>query len=850
MAARRNAFHLPTSQRAAASLRAARRAPARGQRHPGYLSIAVATSLAYGACVPAPAHAAPTAARDAHEEVSSNAARHAFTVPSGRVDAALNQLARQAGISIYYDATNLHEKTTRGVTGRMSVSDALAVLLAGSGLRATTQADGAYVIRAAPPSATPQTVPAVVNDAAALAPVTVVAARPAADATGPFVGYMAKRSATATKTDTPLLETPQAISVVGRDQLQTQHALSLVEAVKYTPGVQAGTNPVDNRFDSLRIRGFEPTLFLDGMQLPYGASLYGRPKVDPFVVERIEILRGPSSSLYGSIAPGGLINFVSLLPPEVPIHTVQVQANTFGRVETAFDVGGPVDPDGRISYRFTGLGFDGNTQIDHVKESRVLFAPSVTIKPDADTRLTLLGEYQRDNGGIQIQFLPAQGTLLGNPHGDVPYGTNVGEPDRDHYSRTQAWAGYEFEHRFNDTWKVSQKLRYAYLDTDLFAVAGGGLAADMRTLNRQVLSAPEHAENFTLDNQAEAKFETGSILHTVLLGLDYRWASSRINLGFGSAPPIDLYNPVYGAPIATPQVSTSTSQLQNQVGTYVQDQLALDRWRLTLSGRHDWVDTATTNRLTNTTARQSEGAFSGRAGIDYVFDSGVAPYVAYAHSFQPTIGTDFDGTPFKSTTGEQYEAGVKFQPPGKAISFSAAAFTLTQNNALTVDATHPQFQTQTGQIRSKGLEFEAIGRVTEALNLIASLTYTDAAVTESNGTDLGKRVIVTPRYQASLWADYTFLTGPLRTLNLGAGIRYFGQTYGNSTNTVSIPSNTLVDLSVGYDLSAMTPKLDGVRVALNVNNLFDKRYVATCTSLNACYYGTSRVAMATLRYDW
>ncbi len=784
------------------------------------------------------AFATPLAVHAQADTAAVPAPARVLRIQAGPLDRALDALASSAGISISYDAANVRGKTTAGLNGSYDAPGALARLLQGTGLVARQQAGGAYLIRlAASPVVT-------------LPQVTVTASSFRETPTGPVAGYAAVRSLTATKTDTPLLETPQAISVIGREQAQEQGAQTLVEAVKYTPGVQAGTNPVDNRFDSLRIRGFEPTLFLDGMQLPYGASLYGRPKVDPYMVERIEVLRGPSSSLYGSIAPGGLVNFVSLRPPEETVHSVQLQANTWGRGEAAFDLGGPVDDGGRVSYRLTGLGYAGGTQIDRAQERRFLFAPSVTIRPDENTSLTFMAAYQRDQGGIQIQFLPAQGTLMSNPNGDIPYGKNVGEPNTDRYSRTQAWVGYEFEHRFNDSVRVSQKLRYAYLDTDLFAVAGGGLQADMRTLNRQVLSAPESAKNLTIDNQLETKFQTGAFKHTLLTGLDYRWGSSRIDMGFGSAPPIDLYDTQYGAYIADPAASVRTTQDQTQLGVYVQDQVALDKWRLTLSGRHDWVRTSTTNRISDMTSRQSDGAFSGRAGLNYVFDSGISPYVAWAHSFMPTVGTGFDGTPFKPTKGDQYEAGVKYRSADGGLALSAALFTLEQENSLTVDADHPQFQTQSGKIRSRGLELEAVGRITKNINVTAAYTYTDARVIDSNGADQGQRVIVTPKNQASVWADYTFNGGPLNKLNVGAGVRYFGETYGNAANTVRIPSNTLVDVGLSYDLSALDSRFKGMRLSLVVNNVFDKRYVATCTSLSACYYGVSRVGMATLRYDW
>ncbi|WP_051401840.1 TonB-dependent siderophore receptor [Advenella kashmirensis] len=767
------------------------------------------------------------------------AASGALRIQAGPLGPALDSLASSTGISISYDGALVSGRTTRGLNGSYSTPGALVSLLHDTGLQAQRQADGAYVIRA---------ISSPGSSVVTLSP--VFATGFTESPTGLLTGYAARQSATATKTDTPLLETPQAISIIGRKQVQAQGAQTLVEAVKYTPGVQAGTNPVDNRFDSLRIRGFEPTLFLDGMQLPYGASLYGRPKVDPYMTERIEVLRGPSSSLYGSIAPGGLVNFVSTRPPEEPVRSVQLKANSWGRGEVAFDLGGPVNDDASVLYRVTGLGFAGGTQIDHADESRFMIAPSLTLRADPDTTLTLMAQYQRDNGGIQIQFLPAQGTLTHNPNGDIRYGKNVGEPDIDHYSRTQAWLGYEFEHRFSDAVTVRQKLRYAWLDTNLFAVAGAGLQPDLHTLNRQTLSAPERAQNVTMDNQLETKFQTGALKHTLLTGLDFRWGSSRIDLGFGSAPPIDLYDPQYGAEIVDPAVAVRTTQYQTQLGLYAQDQIAWNKWRLTLGARHDWVRTSTLNRIADTTSRQHEHAFSGRAGLNFVFDSGISPYVAWAHSFQPTIGTDVDGTPFKPTTGNQYEVGVKYQTDDGDLALNAALFSLEQKNSLTVDAEHPQFQTQSGRLRSRGLELEAIGRVTDNLNVSAAYTYTDARVTESNGTDEGKRVIVTPRHQASAWADYTFAGGALNKLTAGAGVRYFGKTYGNAANTVRIPSNTLVDVGLGYDMSAVNSRLKGLRVSLSVNNVFNRRYVATCTSLAACYLGSGRVAMATLRYDW
>src|SRR5262249_11136854 len=435
----------------------------------------------------------------------------------------------------------------------------------------------------------------------------------------------------------------------------------------------------------------------------------------------------------------------------------------------------------------------------------------------------------------------------------VPISKFVGEPGFDQFARTQGWAGYQFEHHANDIWTVRQNLRYAVVDTDLKAVIGqGGLQANLRTLNRFAFMVPENANAFTLDNQAEARFKPGFLSHIALLGVDYRRSSSEFSQYFGSAPPIDLFNTVYGAAIVPPPLTTHTGQVQDQVGIYVQDQIALDRWRLTLGGRHDWVATDTQNFIANTTQSQSDAAFSGRAGLNYVFDFGLSPYIAYARSFQPTVGVTQAGTPFQPTTGEQSEAGVKYQPLGTNLLLTAALFNLTQQNVLTPDPSGlPGAQVQTGEVRSRGLELEATASLTEGVKLVASYTRTDTEVTKTNTiAQLGKQFITVPRNQAAVWVDYTVQHGPARGLGFGGGARYTGQSYGDAANTLLIPSYMLFDAAVHYDLENLSPMLRGATVAINVQNIFDKAYVSTCQSINACFYGDGRVVTGSLRYSW
>lgn len=674
---------------------------------------------------------------------------------------------------------------------------------------------------------------------------------------GPIQGYVAHRTLAGTKTNTSILEVPQSISVIGSEQIRDQGARSVVQAIGYTPGI-VSFSPNDTRFETLSIRGFQAQLFLDGMRLPYGASQFGQPKLDLALLERVEVLRGPGSALYGQAPPGGFVNLVSRLPTATPLNSFEFLADNWGRAQANFDIGGVgnVNQKGDLFWRIAGTIHGGGTQIDFVNDFRGAIAPSFTYKPDLDTTFTFLSGYQRDITGLTFQFYPSIGTLFPNPNGRIPYTKFVGEQSFDHFDRTQAWVGYQFEHSFNEIWTVRQNVRYFDLENNTYAVAGGGalgitaLQPDNRTLNRGAFSFPESAKSVTLDNQAEARFATGSFAHTVLFGVDYRHITSAIDMRVGVAPPIDLYNTVYGAPIAFPAIKlNNSSQKQDQAGLYVQDQIALGRWRLTLTGRQDWVTTDSVNFLNNKQTIQNDQAFTGRAGLNYVFDSGISPYIAYATSFSPTLGIT-STAPLRPTTAKQAEVGVKYQPPGTNLLLTAALFDLTQQNVVTPSAMLG-FSEQTGEARSRGGEFEAQVSLAEGLKLLASYAYTDTLTTKTNTlSQLNKHLIVQPMNQAALWADYTFQQGQFAGFGFGGGVRYIGDSYGDLANTISIPSFTLFDAAVHYDLSNLDRRLRGVSVAVNATNLFDKYYVTTCTTLDSCYLGAGRTVIGSVRYTW
>jgi len=676
----------------------------------------------------------------------------------------------------------------------------------------------------------------------------------------PVEGYVAPVTTTGTKTDTPLIETPQSVGVVTRDQIDDQAATTVSQALRYTAGVLPEVRPT-GRYDSVFVRGFGGqgagaayVNFLDGLRQQRGIS-YAVPTVDPWLLERIEVLRGPASVLYGQTGSGGIVNLVSRRPTAVPVHEIRLEAGTDGLLQTAFDFGGPVTEDGTFLYRLTGIGRIAQTQYDYNEEQRIAVAPALTWKPSDDTTLTVLGNYQYEPEGGFYNFAPAVGTVLPNRFGRLPSSFFSGDPNYNLFQRRQASIGYQFEHRFDDTWTVRQNFRYQHIDAEFQAVSGRALMANQRTLSRSIVHAIEHADTLALDNQAQASFSTGGLDHTLLLGVDWARSSAKRRLGNGTAgvSALDIFAPVYFQNFAEPALAT-TGQIQDQLGFYAQDQVALGKLRLTLGLRQDFASSETNTRATGRNASQEDSAFTWRAGALYLFDNGLAPYASYSTSFLPNAGTTSPargGNPFDPTTGEQYEAGLKFQPNGSNSYIQAALFHITQQDVLTPDPAATAFSIQTGEIRSRGFELEGRASLSDNLSLIAAYAYTDAEVTSSTVAGVtGKRVPQVPEHSGSAWADYRFRDGPLSGLGLGAGIRYVGATQGNDTNSFRVPAFTLYDAAVRYDLGALREDLKGAEVTLNVSNLFDKDYVSSCSSTDACYFGNRRVVLAGLRLKW
>ncbi|OEC34631.1 iron complex outermembrane recepter protein [Pseudomonas cuatrocienegasensis] len=772
-----------------------------------------------------------------------------YQLPPAPLASTLTRIAGEAGVVLSIDPALTAGKQSAPVEGDYDAIGALNQALRGTGLQLQPGSGGAYSL-----------VPGSQAAAVALPDATVTAStQPQESAWGEAPGYLASRTAVGSKTDTPLLEAPRSISVTTREHMQDRKVQNLDDAVRYMPGVIASSYGSDSRADWMKIRGFEPIQMLDGLPLPKGS--YTMAKLETWGLERVAILRGPASSVYGQTPPGGLVDAVSRRPQYESSHEVQVQVGNYNHKQISFDSTGKIDDEGRFLYRFNGVGRDSGTVIEHMDDQRFNLAPSLTWNIADDTRLTLLSQFNRDDTGGTSQFLPLQGTKLSTPAGKIDYNKNLGDPDWEFYDKTFYALGYAFEHRLNDVWQFRQNLRYSKLELDNQIITAGGWATavdDDGTVARGANIYDENISHFAVDNNFQADFSTGAVTHTLLVGLDYLRMNTDYRWLYGTAPSSNIIRPVYGQDFSNVAYTAfqDYNQKRRSTGLYLQDQIALDAWRLTLGGRWDRLDTDSVfYNAGNAEDSRRDSQFSGNAALSYVFDSGFTPYISYAESFQAEAGGSA-GEAFQPSTGKQYELGVKYQPPGSDMLFTAAAYDLKRQDIVstnTLGATQPLEEVQV-----RGFELEALGNVTENFKLTASYTYANSKMTKvGDPRDKNRALPLTPEHQAALWADYDWSEGALAGFGVGFGARYVGSTdnlavgglaYATLENAHS-SAYTVYDAAVRYDLGQVDSSLRGASVALNATNLFDKQYLSTCDG-SYCYAGDPRRVTASLNYAW
>lgn len=683
----------------------------------------------------------------------------------------------------------------------------------------------------------------------------------------PVKNYVPNNTATGTKTDTPLRQVPQSISVVGAEQIRDQGARSTQEALRYTAGVTADAYGLDSRADGSFIRGTNAIQYLDGMRMTFG-GYNNNYRLDPFFMERIEVLRGPASVLYGQASVGGIINSVSKRPNGAQGGEISVEYGTFDFKQVKFDNSGHITSDGKWSYRLIGLARDAETQVDYVDNDRYAIAPSISYRPDTSTTITVLGHVQRNQTGSTQQFWPHVGTLLPNVSGNyIPQNRFVGEPS-DKYDTDAASATLLVEHKFNDVFKLQHSSRYTDVTNDYHTTYTGFFAGvpayiDPAQTMMYRITGQQHndAQTFTQDTNLEAKFATGPLQHRVLGGVDYSNYDQSGRMGETlNTTPFNVYNPTYGAPASllgypcgsrtlTPVTQIPVCDLPDQnltqTGLYVQDQMRLGNWIGVVGMRKDWAENDTEGR-----ALKKDEAITYRAGLMYEFAFGLTPYISYAESFDPIIGTTAPqrgATPFKPREGTMYEAGFKYQPVGSSFMVNASVYDIVEANRPGIDPDYPLYSAQIAEASIKGFEIETAGKVTENLKVIAaySLTESEYAGPAALTANAGKQIESMPKHLASLWALWEFDQPYLRGWSVGAGVRYIGASWGYTRTGVTIetPDVTLFDAMVAYEENNW-------RWSINAQNLEDKEYLSTCLGRGDCFLGSARTITTGLTYKY
>ncbi|WP_423840720.1 TonB-dependent siderophore receptor [Vibrio mytili] len=654
-------------------------------------------------------------------------------------------------------------------------------------------------------------------------------------------------TAQALKVETPAAETPKSVSLISEDELRVRAPKKLDEALRYTSGVTAQPYGSDNDTDWFKIRGFDAATYLNGNRLFRDG--YYNWLIEPYGIERIEVVKGPSAILFGESAPGGVVNAVQKKPTFTPQGEIKVEVGNNNHQSVGFDIADEANEDGTMRYRLVGLMTGQDGELDDTENKRFYIAPSLEIDISDQTMLTLMATYLHDDGVPTNPFFPAAGTLIHSNFGKVDPSTNLGQPDYDKYERNQLSVGYLLEHDINDTWTFSQNANYGSNELYLrSSYVFPNSDATTEELTQGLVFRDGKNQSFTFDNNAVGNWVTDSAEHTALIGVDLQHhkteGDEQDDYAFGTINP---FNPVYGNYTAK-DFNIEREINKTQASVYSQYQLKFqEQWIGNIGARYDWVKTENKGHGSNAygvvdqNLDRDDSELSLNAGILYSAENGLSPYVNYSQSFE-VISTIDKATNklYKPLKGEQVEVGVKYEPSFMDGFINVAWFDISQNNALVTNPT-TYVATQTGEVTSTGVEVEGAAQLTDDVKLLASYTYTKAETDETYGKGKQQAALI-PKHQASAWVDYSAYR-LVPGLNVGTGIRYVGESKDNpASSDLTVPSVTLWDAALTYDITSQW------QAQLNVNNILDEEYVSGCDYY--CYYGQSRSVVLNANYRW
>ncbi|MEH2081244.1 MAG: TonB-dependent siderophore receptor [Nostoc sp.] len=627
--------------------------------------------------------------------------------------------------------------------------------------------------------------------------------------------YRVPNASIATRTDTPLRDIPQSIQVVPQQVLKDQQVNTVNEALRNVTGVSP-TQQSDRNYFSFTARGFESGAIIRN-GLPSGAS---DSSIEFSNVERIEFLSGPASVLFGQGGPGGTLNVITKQPLRDPFYAIEATVGSYDYYRGAVDLSGPLNDSKTVSYRLNASYLDKQGFTDFFYDRVFLIAPVIRWEISPKTNFTLEADYTNAKN-LPLYGLPAVGTVLPNPNGEIPRNRNINEPDAYQETKT-ARVGYRLEHQFSDNWLLRNAFQVAFVRDDAQGASASELEPDNRILDRGYGISKNDVNYYNLTTDIIGKFSTGSIKHQLLFGVDLSRSDTIDSSGVsGSAPSLDLFNPVYGQPLDPLDQEFSSTSVTDALGVYVQDQVTLtDNLKLLLGGRFDITTSTSRDELANTESSQADDAFTPRVGIVYQPIKPISLYASYSRSFTPNSGTDFESNLFQPERGTQYEVGIKADISDK-LSATLAFYDLTKSNILTKD-TRPdippgEFSIQIGEQRSRGIELNLAGEILPGWNIFAGYAYTDARITEDNTLPVGNQLYNTPENAFNLWTSYEIQKGSMQGLGFGVGFFFVGDRQGDLENTFKVPSYVTTDAAIFY-------KRGQLRTQINFKNLFNVDY--------------------------
>lgn len=653
----------------------------------------------------------------------------------------------------------------------------------------------------------------------------------------------------ATKSAVAESKTPQVINTIAAKEIEQRHASSVNEILRYAPGVSTEVRGSTSYMSEYKIRGFNVDQeFYNGLQLPYNVTGNTKARIDPLLIESVDILKGPSSVLYGGGSPGGLVNIQSKKP--------QKEAKT----ELGFNTGnrnlkeGYLDSTGQIAnsdwnYRLLGKATESDEQVHTTRYENYLVAPSVTWQPDDKTRLNIDALAQNTPSLTPSDPMPL--SYLRSKYADR---RDYAGDEWSGFKQRQWMLGYSFEHEFDSGWGFNQKARYFDVDTHQRSAYSTGTGSEVYQLNRFAYTTDEDLQSFNIDNQVTRTVALGDWQHHLLAGFDYQKLNSHFHYRYASSTPgIDMRNPDHSQ-IDNDALGLETAQKNRlgyqQNGYYLQDQIAFGGLNVLASLRFDDYRSVTTNYLQNgDKAWVSQDRLTKRLGALYAFDNGLSPFISYSEGFAPVSpqGT-LTAKDVKPTTSKQVEGGVKYLLAEYATTFTASVFNIRQKNVVTSDPGFLNYR-QTGEVESKGAELSAISRPTDNLTLIANYAYTHAINTEDDKYQ-GKRPTQVPENAFNLWGDYTFDSTPLRGLTLGAGARYTGPMEISPANDAGkLGGTTQYDLAASYRMGELAPSLEGLTLKASAQNVTNKETL-TCYDATNCWIGRDRTFQVGANYSF